>query len=121
MKTTKLVIGIVSIVLFFIVIFQSCAVGLGNAIEGNSETSGAGGTFLAFFMLIAGIITICCRKSKGGSIVAAVFYAFGGVIGISNVGSFGDLKIWSYICFIFAAVIFIGSLFKKKILVEDDM
>ena len=51
MKTTKLVIGIVSIVLFFIVIFQSCAVGLGNAIEGNSETSGAGGTFLAFFML----------------------------------------------------------------------
>ena len=53
----KKVIGIISIVLFFIVGFQSCAAGLGNAIQNNNEASGSAGIILAFFMLIAGIIS----------------------------------------------------------------
>ena len=114
MKTTKLVIGIVSIVLFAIITFQSCAVGLGNAISDNGEVSGSGGIILAFSMLIAGILAIACRKSKPGSIVAGAFYAFGGLIGICNAGTFSDLKIWSILSFIFAAVIIIGSIFSKK-------
>lgn len=114
MKNAKLIIGIISIILFVIVSFQSCVAGLGNAIENNGEASGGAGLILAFCMLTAGIIGICTRKSTGGAIVAGCFYAFGGLIGISNYGSYSDLAIWSVLCFIFAAVFIIGAIATKK-------
>ena len=47
MKTAKLVIGIISMVLFVLVAFQSCAAGLGNALADNGEVSGTSGMLLA--------------------------------------------------------------------------
>ena len=82
MKTAKLVIGIISMVLFVLVAFQSCAAGLGNALADNGEVSGTSGMLLAFCMLIAGIVGVATRKSKGGGIVAGVFYLLGGLLGI---------------------------------------
>ena len=41
MKTWKLVSGILSIILFVIVTFQSCAAGVANSLEANGETSGS--------------------------------------------------------------------------------
>ena len=114
MKTTKLVIGIISMVLFVLVSFQSCAAGLGNALTDNGEVSGTAGMLLAFCMLIAGIVGVATRKSKGGGIVAGLFYLFGGLLGIANYGSFADLAIWSVLCFIFGALFIIGSLKMKK-------
>lgn len=114
MKTTKLVIGIISMVLFVLVTFQSCAAGLGNALADNGEVSGTAGMLLAFCMLIAGIVGVSTRKSKGGGIVAGVFYLLGGLLGIVNYGNFSDLAIWSVLCFIFGAVFIIGSLRMKK-------
>lgn len=114
MKTTKLVIGIVSIVLFLVVIFQSCAAGIGNALEGNGETSGSSGAFLALCMLIAGIVGIATRSKTAGGIVSGVFYAIGGIIGISNYGSYSDLAVWSVLCFAFALVFILGSIFTRK-------
>ena len=100
MKTAKLVIGIISMVLFVLVAFQSCAAGLGNALADNGEVSGTSGMLLAFCMLIAGIV--------------GVFYLLGGLLGIVNYGSFSDLAIWSVLCFIFGAVFILGSLKMKK-------
>ena len=114
MKTAKLVIGIISMVLFVLVPFQSCAAGLGNALADNGEVSGTSGMLLAFCMLIAGIVGVATRKSKGGGIVAGVFYLLGGLLGIVNYGSFSDLAIWSVLCFIFGAVFILGSLKMKK-------
>lgn len=114
MKTTKLVIGIISIVLFILVAFQSCAAGVGNALEGGEEISGGVGILLAFCMLIAGIVGIATRSSKGGGIVAGVFYLVGGLMGIGNYGSFADLQIWSVLCIIFGVVFIVGSLRMKK-------
>lgn len=113
MKNARLIIGIVSIVLFAVVSFQSCAAGIGNALEGNGEVSGTAGFLLAVCMLIAGIVGICCRKIKSGSIVAGCFYAIGGLIGIANVGSYADLQIWSVLSFIFAAVFIITGIIQK--------
>lgn len=45
MKTWKLVSGILSIVIFIIVEFQSCAAGLVNTLEENGGTSGSIGLF----------------------------------------------------------------------------
>lgn len=114
MKTARMIIGIVSIVLFFLVSMQSCAAGIGNALEGNGEVSGSAGFLLALCMLIAGIVGICCRKVKSGTIVAGVFYAFGGLIGIANVGSYSDLQFWSILSFIFAAVFIITGILQKQ-------
>lgn len=114
MKTAKLVIGIISMVLFVLVAFQSCAAGLGNALADNGEVSGTSGMLLAFCMLIAGIVGVATRKSKGGGIVAGVLYLLGGLLGIVNYGSFSDLAIWSVLCFIFGAVFILGSLKMKK-------
>ena len=115
MKTTKLVLGIVSIVLFVLISLQSCVAGLGNSLSGNGEVSGTAGLMLAFCMLIAGIVGICTRNGgKGGGIVAGVFYLLGGLIGIANYGTYSDLQIWSVLCFIFGAVFIIGSVKGKK-------
>lgn len=114
MKTTKLVIGIVSMVLFLLIAFQSCAAGIGNALADNGEVSGSAGFMLALCMLVAGIVGVAGRKSKGATITAGCFYAFGGLLGIANAGTFGDLKIWSILSFIFAVVFIIGGIKMKK-------
>ena len=41
MKTARLCIGIISMVLFLIIMFQSCAAGIGEAITGD-EAGGSG-------------------------------------------------------------------------------
>ena len=109
----KKVIGIISIVLFLIISLQSCAAGIGNALNQSSEVSGSAGFFLAVCMLIAGIIALTSKFSKGMTITSIVFYVVGGIIGIANVGSYADLMIWSVISFIFAALL-IFHIIKNK-------
>lgn len=101
----KKVIGIISIVLFVLVSFQSCAAGIGNALEKSKVSSGSAGFLLAVCMLIAGIIAIISKTSKGMTITSIVFYAIGGLVGICNIGIFKDLQIWSILSFIFAALL----------------
>ena len=114
MKTSRLVIGIISCVLFVIISFQSCAAGVGNALEENGEVSGSAGFILAVCMLVAGIVGICCRKLKTGTIVAGVFYALGGLTGITNFGSYSDLQIWSVLSFIFSVVFIATGIMQKQ-------
>ena len=70
MKVWKLVSGILSIILFVLVTFQSCAAGVANTLENNGEMSGSAGVIVAIFMLAGGIVSIATRKStgKGGNI-----------------------------------------------------
>lgn len=76
MKTWKLVSGIISIVLFFLVAFQSCAAGISNSLEENGEVGGTAGMFVAFMLLAGGIVSIATRKgSKGGSYADLVFWS----------------------------------------------
>lgn len=65
MKTARMVVGIVSIVLFLIVALQSCAAGVGNALSQNGEVSGSAGIFLAICLLVAGIVSVAARSSRG--------------------------------------------------------
>ncbi len=113
MKTAKLVIGIISMVLFLVVAFQSCAAGIGNALADNGEVSGTSGILVALCMLIAGIVGVATRKSKGGGITAGVFYLIGGIIGITTYGSYSDLAIWAGLCLAFGLVFIFGSIGRK--------
>ena len=114
MKTAKLIVGIISIVLFLVIIFQSCAAGFVEAVEGGGGTSGAAGMLLAFAMLIGGIVGLVTRNSKGGGITAGAFYLLGAIIGFANAGVFADLVIWSVLALIFGLLFIVGSIIMKK-------
>lgn len=121
MKTARLVIGIISMVLFVFVSFQSCAAGVGNALSENGETSGSAGLLIAFCLLIAGIVGVATRnKGKGGPITAGVIYAIGGISGLAtNSTLYGDLKVWAVLSLIFAAVFILGAILQKPELKND--
>lgn len=115
MKTWKLVSGILSIVLFIFVAFQSCAAGVYNSLSENAEVSGSAGLILSVCMLTSGIVSICTRKGgKGGNIALILFYGFAALIGFANAGSFADLNIWAGWCAICAFMAFVGLFAKKK-------
>lgn len=116
MKTWKLVSGILSIVLFAMVMFQSCAAGLSNSLEGNGEVSGSAGVFVAVMMLAGGIVSIATRKSngKGGNIALIVLFGLAALIGFAGYGSFSDLAIWAAWCLINAVFAIICLIRKNK-------
>ncbi|MDU7339370.1 MAG: zinc ribbon domain-containing protein [Clostridium sp.] len=104
MKTAKLVIGIISIVLSILILFQSCAAGVAAAIIDTNDTSGGTGFFVAILFLIAGIVGVAARESKGGAIAAAILYGIAGLAGVIETGVFKDLQVWGILAFIFAIV-----------------
>ena len=106
MKVWKLVAGILSIILFVLVLFQSCAAGLSNALQENGEVSGSAGVIVAIMLLAGGIVSIATRKSKGkgGNIALIILFGLGALIGFSSYGSFSDLAIWAGWCLINAAL-----------------
>lgn len=116
MKVWKLVSGILSIILFVIVTFQSCAAGLSNALEENGEVSGTAGVMVAAFMLAGGIVSIATRKSEknGGNIALIILFGLAALIGFTNYGSFSDLAIWSGWCVINAVLAIVSFISIKK-------
>lgn len=116
MKVWKLVSGILSIVLFAVVAFQSCAAGVSNSLNESEEVSGSAGILVAILMLAGGIVSIATRKheKKGGDIALIVLFGLAALIGFSLYGSFSDLAIWAGWCLINAVLAFIDMIKKKK-------
>ena len=116
MKVWKLVSGILSIVLFVLVAFQSCAVGVSNTIMESEEVSGSAGIIVAILMLAGGIVSIATRNAagKGGNIALIVLFGLAALIGFTNYGSFSDLAIWSGWCVINAILAIVAIVTGKK-------
>lgn len=113
--TGKLIIAIISMVLFLIVSLQSCAAGLGNAISDNGSHSGTSGFLCALFLLIGGIITLTTRTAKGngGIITAIVFYWLGALLTAGTGETYPDLPVWGSISFAFGLVNLGGLILEK--------
>lgn len=122
MKVWKLVAGILSCVLFVIVTFQSCAVGVANSLEGAGEVSGSAGILVSSLMLAGGIVSIASRKSikKGGNITLIVLFSLAALIGYTNYGSYSDLAIWSTWCLINAIPAIIALITRKNAVTENQ-
>lgn len=122
MKVWKLVSGIISIILFVIVTFQSCAAGLSNALEANGEVSGTAGAMVAVFMLAGGIVSIATRnaKGKGGNIALLILFGLAALIGFANYGSYSDLAIWSGWCLMNAVLAVVAMITGKKKNVDGE-
>lgn len=114
MKTWKLVSGILSIILFFMVSFQSCAVGIGNTLSESGEVSGSAGIIVAIMLLSGGIVSIATRNGgKGGNIALIVLFGIATLFGYALAGSFSDLNIWATWCLI-NVVFAVITLIKNK-------
>ena len=109
MKTSKLFVGIISIVLSILVALQSCAAGLSNALESNGEVSGTAGVLLAISFLIAGIVAICTRNGGKGGYVSTGFYVLFGLIALMMAGSYADLTIWAVLSIVFGVICAIAT------------
>ena len=124
MKTWKLVSGILSIILFVFVTFQSCAAGLSNALSENGESSGSAGLIVAIMLLTGGIVSVATRssKGKGGNVALIILYGLGALMGFTMAGSYTDLNIWAGWCLICAvlAVVSLVKKPKKKAEASDD-
>ena len=114
MKNARLIIGIVSFILFFIILFQSCAAGFVNSVNASSDAGGSVGLVVAFMVVIAGIIAIVCRKNATGSIVAGVVYGLSGLLGVANSDVYKDLSIWGGLFIIFAIFYIFSGIKQKK-------
>lgn len=114
MKTWKLVSGIISIILFVFVTFQSCAAGIVNTMEENGEVGGSAGLIVAIMLLTGGIVSIATRNGgKSGNIALIVLFGIAALCGFTMAGGYGDLYIWSAWC-VLNAVLAIVSLVKNK-------
>ncbi|MGL4282224.1 hypothetical protein [Eubacterium aggregans] len=116
MKTTKLVIGIVAIVLSVVILFQSCAASAANAMSGNGEVGGSAGFILALCLMIGGIVGIATRNSmgRGGQITAGSFFVLGAGIGALMTGSYSDLYIWAGISVLFGAMYLVSAILDRQ-------
>ena len=121
MKTWKLVAGILSILLFMLVAFQSCAAGMVNAVEGNGGSSGSVGMLVAILLLAGGIVSIATRKAKGkgGNIALIILFGLAAFSGFAGHGNYSDLVIWSGWCLINAVLALIAMLKGNKKTEED--
>ena len=115
MKVWKLVSGILSIILFVLVTFQSCAAGVVNALEDNGEVSGSAGLLVAVLMLAGGIVSVATRNAekKGGNIALIVLFGLAALVGFTGFGSFSDLAIWAGWCLINAILAVVAIVTKK--------
>ena len=115
MKTTRMIIGIVGIVLALVIFFQSCAAGFVEAIEEDTKsTASAAGVMVALSFIVAGIIAICTRRSAAGGFVCFAIYAISGIIGLAGHGMYTDLIVWGSISLVFAVVFLITSIVMIK-------
>jgi len=117
MKVWKLVSGIISIVSFLIIILQSCATGMVNSMEDNdADSSGEAGVYLGFFLLVAGCVSVASwrAKSRGADIAVVCIAGIASAIGFANLGTYGDLEVWSYWCAICAGMALISACLPHK-------
>lgn len=117
MKTWKLVSGILSIIFFGLISFQSCAVGVANTLEQNGSSSGSAGIVVSILILAGGIVSIASRKSrdKGRNIALIILFGLAALIGFSGYDNYSDLFIWAIWCLINAVLAGVALLTIKKV------
>lgn len=115
LATWKMVSGILSMVLFLLVSFQSCAAGAYNTLLNNGESSGSGGIILAILMLAGGITSVATRKNigNGGNITLIILFGLASLVGFATAGSYKDLNVWAFWCLINAALAIVAMVKNK--------
>lgn len=129
MKTWKLVSGILSILLFVMISFESCSIILAMEMMEMEDSAGYFGLLMSAFLLASGIVSIISRKG-GEALQIALIALFllalvSGALAFRNF--FGDMILWCVWCLInlILAVISFRTEGKKSMIheaqVSDDI
>lgn len=129
MKTWKLVSGILSILLFVMISFESCSIILAMEMMEMEDSAGYFGLLMSAFLLASGIVSIISRKG-GEALQIALIALFllalvSGALAFRNF--FGDMILWCVWCLVnlILAVISFRSEGKKSMIheaqVSDDI
>lgn len=115
MKTTKLVLALISMFEFVIMVIQAFASGYYGEATGNMSHiyNAGGGLITSLFVLAGGIAGISTRKSKAGGIISGSIYLFGGFLGIFTTKSVNVFMYWSIMSIAFGTVFVLGSIFME--------
>ena len=115
MRVWKLVSGILSIILFAVVMFQSCAAGVVNAQHHKRHKTARDGEIEGIQKHADGKHTKATRNktSKGHDIALIVLFGLAAVFGFAGYGNYSDLVIWSAWCLI-NAVLAVVSIIKNR-------
>ena len=109
MPVAKLCLGIISIIISLLISLQACTLLVSNALVENGRTNASSGILLAFFLLIAGIIAIAARRSRGGAVAATILYGMAGCVGaVTSLDGYQDIAIWTALCAILWLIFFIS-------------
>ena len=116
-KAWPLVFGILSIVFSLVILFQSCAVGVANALIEVEDTSGSFGVIVALLYLSGGIVLLATRTHPK-KIAAPIIYGVAAFFAL--VGGFGlyeDLLVWCILSVIIVIVCLVSNL--RKVVEEE--
>ncbi len=99
MKDIRLIIGIVTIMLFVFVAFQSCGT---YATVKSSNGIGNIGIIISFVALIAALICINTRDAYSGAFISVVIYALAGFLGLFNFTNHKIVFVYGFMCIMFS-------------------
>lgn len=114
MRIWKLVSGIMCCVFTALVMLQSCAASVGEALSEAETADGAAGLLVAILMLAAGIISIATRDSGsiGGDVAMTLLLALAAGVGLANSSYYGDLAVWAFWCAV-CGLVAMASMLRK--------
>ena len=113
--TLKLIIGVLMMVFFIMIAFQSCAAGLYNMLSDNGESSGMFGLVSGLLLVSAGIVGVATRKSakRGGALAVTVMTWLVFLFSRIGAGTYTDLQVWGILAFV-AGCIYLFSVMRTK-------
>ena len=116
MKNWKLISGILNIVLAVVVVAQSFAAGVSDALGGSDSGAMSAGLVVAVLMVAAGIVSIVTRNvvKNGGNIAMIVLLVLAALIGFTMHAGYTDLVIWAAWCCVCAVVAAISARNNRK-------
>lgn len=116
MKVWKLIAGVLSTVIFVIMMVQSCAAGCLNVLEDNGSSSGTVGFICGLLILAGGIVSIATSKStaKGGNITIIVLFSLAALLGLTGYDNYGDLVIWSIWAMVNVVLAIVGLIVNSR-------
>jgi len=115
-KTLRTIVGILMMALVILILFQSCAAGVGNALLDNGEVSGSVGLICAILYLAAGVTGVVTRsaRKKSGPITVCVICWLTCLFACAGAGSYTDLKLWGFVAFVFGCIYLFSTVEKGK-------
>ena len=110
MKSARIFIAILTIILAPLSLLQSCAVSVGNAITDTQTDAPSVGALLSFIFMFAGIVGLSTKKYRTGNIItgAMFFVTAMSVYGAHDqiAQNFPDLIFYGWLS-LFAAIVYI--------------